>query len=343
MSFNFSELQYQLEDLEDLEENKEDILDMFVYMRYEQLQNKISDLLNLTRLTQNKKKIKSITSAIHNCMCETRLKFSILQKVINYLYDEKSIFSFTGGNIFNILQEHLLQSTDPKINENINYIIKFFKLISEQTPSGLSTSPNASCGKFELLYHILHKSSKIPKKGDIVHDGKNIEIKGSQVKFQSNSVTGTTYYKRMMKLSTEFSYPPHECKCKKYEESFEPEKLRFNKYFKNLFEQDVNKSKQFHKKWFEAMNINLTEEENNRIHQNNKWDLSEVRKLILYKFTEQTWSCNTLWLCGNGTNIKIINSLTDLENKLQTNEIEINNDDYFRIAQNYTIGLYLKN
>jgi len=339
MLFNFSASQY-LE--EDLEENKEDILDEFAYMHYEQLQNNIPDLLNLTRLTQNKKKIKSITSAIYNCMCETRLKFSILQKVINYLY-EISIFTFTGGNIFNILQEHLLQSTDPKINENINYIIEFFKLISEQTPSGLSTSPNAGCGKFELLYHILYKSSKIPKKGDIVHDGKKIEIKGCHVKIQSDSVNGTTYYQKMMKLSTEFSYPPHECKCKKYEESFEPEKRMKNEYFKPLFEKDVNKSKQFHKKWFGAMSIKLTEEENNRIHQNNKWNLSEVRKLIFYKFAEQKWSYNTLWLCGNGTNIKIINSLTDLKNKLQTNEIEINNDDYFRIAQNYTIGLYLKN
>jgi hypothetical protein len=342
MLFNFSELQYQLEDLEDLEENKEDVLDELLYTRYEQLQNIIPNLLNLTRLARNKKKIKSITSTIHNCMCETRLKFCILQKVINYLY-EISIFTFTGGNIFNILQEHLLQSTDPKINENINYIIEFFKLISEQTPSGLSTSPNAGCGKFELLYHILYKSSKIPKKGDIVHDGKKIEIKGCQVKIQSDSVNGTTYYKKMMKLSTEFSYPPHECKCKKYEESFEPEKLRKKEYFKPLFEQDVNKSKQFHKKWFGAMSIKLTEEENNRIHQNNKWNLSEVRKLIFYKFAEQKWSYDTLWLCGNGTNIKIINSLTDLKNKLQTNEIEINNDDYFRIAQNYTIGLYLKN
>ena len=100
-------------------------------------------------------------------------------------------------------------------------------------------------------------------------------------------------------------------------------------------------------KWFTpegaTKSIKLTEEENNRIHQNNKWNLSEVRKLIFYKFAEQKWSYNTLWLCGNGTNIKIINSLTDLKNKLQTNEIEINNDDYFRIAQNYTIGLYLKN
>ena len=78
------------------------------------------------------------------------------------------------------------------------------------------------------------------------------------------------------------------------------------------------------------------------IHANNKWHFLEVRKTIAYKFAEQMWDYDVLWLCGNGTNIKIITSFIDLKNKLKNGIIEINNDDYFRIAQPHKIGLYLK-
>ena len=53
-------------------------------------------------------------------------------------------------------------------------ITNFMKQIAESTPTGLNTSPNACCGKYELLYRLLRKNSFQPNKGDISDNGSKL-------------------------------------------------------------------------------------------------------------------------------------------------------------------------
>ena len=104
---------------------------------------------------------------------------------------KKNPFVITIGNIWSSLLEYF---------DGNNKYVKFFQDISELTPCGLNTSPNACCGKFELLYRLLRPNSAQPKKGDILDNGEIYELKGSDVRISDTELTGIEYKKKCTKI-----------------------------------------------------------------------------------------------------------------------------------------------
>ena len=81
------------------------------------------------------------------------------------LYDLKTIISHINLNEFTLSEGNLWNNLSNYF-DNEEYV-PFFKSIFNLTPCGLSTSPNAACGKGELFYRLLRPHSSMPNKGDI--------------------------------------------------------------------------------------------------------------------------------------------------------------------------------
>ena len=102
-------------------------------------------------------------------------------------------------NPFQIPTGHLWEQLSDYFKGNQKYVA-FFKDIGELTPVGLNTSPNACCGKFELLYRLLRPNSKQPNKGDIIENGEIYELKGCEVRISDTELTGIEYRKICTKI-----------------------------------------------------------------------------------------------------------------------------------------------
>ena len=365
--------------------------DRTMFQKINITKNKISILINPKRITLNLYKQESLIDCIFNCMTHCDLYFYIFKCVVKFL--KQKIFDFMGGNIFEKLRKHLLTSDQKIICFHIDIIIDFYKQLSTKTPSGLDLISDSTCGCFEFLIRMIWFEPNTLPKEDIKYDDKLIQIKGTQVRIESHSIQGNTYYKKMAKLVKKYEYITDKCGKKKCKIIFKSEKLLkknssqphlfrkvisyefaeqtwntgdfdvlwlcncgnikigAKKHCLPLFEKDILKSKKFHKEWFEAMNLQLSEEENNIIFMNNKWHLNEIRKIIAYKFAAQMRNTSTfdiLWLCSCN-NIKIVSSIIDFQNRLQNGIIKINNNNYFKndeylkIAQTIKTKLNLMN
>ena len=365
--------------------------DRIMFQKINITKNKISILINPKRITLNLYKQESLIDCIFNCMTHCDLYFYIFKCVVKFL--KQKIFDFMGGNIFEKLRKHLLTSDQKIICFHIDIIIDFYKQLSTKTPSGLDLISDSTCGCFEFLIRMIWFEPNTLRKENIKYDDKLIQIKGTQVRIESHSIQGNTYYKKMAKLVKKYEYITDKCGKKKCKIIFKSEKLLkknssqphlfrrvisyefieqmwntgdfdvlwlcgcgnikigTKKHCLPSFEKDILRSKKFHKEWFEAMNLQLSDEENNIIFMNNKWHLNEIKKIIAYKFAEQMWHADNfdvLWLCSCG-NIKIVSSVIDFKNKLQNGIIKVNNNNYFKndeylkIAQTIKTKLNLMN
>ena len=78
-----------------------------------------------------------------------------------FFWRDKKPYNFKEGHLWDDLSKYF----------QTEKYIPFFKLINELTPPELGTSPNACCGKGELLYRLLIPNSRASKKkGDIIID-----------------------------------------------------------------------------------------------------------------------------------------------------------------------------
>ena len=356
--------------------------DRIMFQKINITKNNILKLVNIERITINKYKQECLIDCIFNCMIHSELYFYIFKCVVNFLKEE--VFDFMGGNIFKKLRIHLLTSKQKIICFHIDVIINFYKKLSTKTPSGLNIN-TITCGCFEfLILMIWFKPNNILRKEDIEYNDKLIKMNGIQVRIKSHLIQGTIYYKKMKNLMKKYGYITHKCELGKLgkknyccphlfkkiiaykfvEQMWDTGdfdilwlcdcgniKIGTKNHYIPSFEKNILKSKKFHKEWFQVMNIELSDEENNLIFMNNKWNLIEIRKIIAYKFAFQM--CNTgnldvIWLCSCN-NIKIVSSVIDFKNKLQDGIIKINNDnyfkndDYFKVEQITKTGLYLAN
>lgn len=217
---------------------------------------------------------------------------------------------------------------------------KFFVEISHSTFSKLNNSPNACCGKFELLYLLLVKGSKKSKRnGDIEVNKKTIEFKGKEVRLMNRNVSGKHYKLKMDKIIDEFNIKPNiQYRSKKY--AFEPEKKRYREHYKDEFER-INKPEIFIK-IFEAMGFDISIGEVEFFFNDGKWSYTNFIKTIASHLVETTWvGFDELWIFNDGYDLKKFTSKTELISSIWSDKI-ILKSDYFRINQNFPLGWYIE-
>lgn len=242
---------------------------------------------------------------------------------------ETSIVIKTGN-----LWEHLLEYFDG----NSKYVA-FFQDISKLTPSGLNTSPNACCGKFELLYRLLRPNSMQPKKGDIMDNGEIYELKGCEVRILDTELTGVEYKKKCTKI-----FEGHivgnivKTGGLKGANVYEIEKEQHREHYEKEFGKDIINSKRLMREYFEENGWRCDDDEIDSIFEAGVWNQEIMKKIILrkmfIKYKKET-EFDRMYIFGDGTNVKIIITPEDLD------KIKIN-ADYFRINQTANVGWYIE-
>ena len=239
-------------------------------------------------------------------------------------------FTVMPGNLW----EYLLEYFDGN-----NKYVAFFQDISELTPSALNTSPNACCGKFELLYRLLRPNSMQPKKGDIIDNGEIYELKGCKVRISDTELTGVEYKRKCTKIF-EGHIVGNMVKTGglKGANVYEIEKEPYNEHYKKEFGKDIVISKRLLREYFDENGWRCVDAEIDSIFKGGEWNQEIMKKIILIKmfikYKEKT-EFDKMYIFGNGTNVKIINAPEDLD-KIKIGE------DYFRINQTANVGLYIE-
>ena len=94
---------------------------------------------------------------IHVCQ-PNKITIENLKNIKNHISSHEFTKDKFSGNIWVTITEYFDNDPCYKL---------FFKDLSELRSYGYSTSPNAACGNFELLYRILRPNSRQPTRGDI--------------------------------------------------------------------------------------------------------------------------------------------------------------------------------
>ena len=214
--------------------------------------------------------------------------------------------------------------------------VEFWQQISLLTPSGLNTSPNACCGKYELLYRLFRPLSRQPKRGDICDEGEIIELKGSEVRVQDSLLGGISYIETTNRLFKHSGYRGNKTRAAKYrgQEVFEIEKPQHREHYRVQFEKDIEKARKVLLEYFKLHQWKVSI---NEIVKDGKWNQVAMQRAILSNMFEtyQTQSgFDTMLIFGDGTNVKSISGVKDLD------KVEIY-DNYFRIAQTEKVGWYI--
>ena len=243
---------------------------------------------------------------------------------------------------FNIFEVDLWKTIRDYFDGNDKYV-KFFKGIYKLTPTGLNTSPNSCCGKYELLWRLLRPKSTQPTKGDILDNGEKCEIKGETldggVRISDTELTGKDYNKNNKEI---FEGKVNGNLIKtgglKNTRAFEIEKPQHKSHYEDEFNKiGLNESKDLISKYFVKNGWNISHEEIEIIFQNGKWNQDIMNKFSLSKMFNKYKQHNgfdKMIIFGDGTNVKIISTCEDLD------KIQIQSD-YFRINQPAYVGWYI--
>ena len=244
-------------------------------------------------------------------------------------------FIMSKGNIWNYLTEYF---------GNQNYV-NFFKHISDLTSVGYNKTPNSCSGKYELLWRLLRPNSNRPAHGDIIDDSVIIEIKGKTdkecgVRFSSSNLNGKQY-----KINCDIVFENTDINPNiiisgglKGANAFEIEKRAYKRHYTTEFLKDIIKSKKLLTHYFKINKWKYHIYELDNMFVNDTWDQSILHKIILrnlfidYKEKEKF---NKLYIFGDGTNIKILETIADFDNIIMK-------EDYFRINQTAPVGWYIE-
>ena len=221
-------------------------------------------------------------------------------------------------------------------------ITNFMKQIAELTPTGLNTSPNACCGKFELLYRLLRKNSFQPNKGDINDNGVIIELKGQQVRISSHDIIGCKY-KSITDSIFNGKIKGNIVKSGKLKGKtvFEVEKKSHFLHYQNEFKcRTPEECSQMMSQLLSELliNGNINEMAKKIMNNSNDYQQEIFQRILLNDWFEKykaRMSFNKLMIFGDGKNVKIIENTEQLSNCVITS-------DYFRIAQTTNLGWYIQ-
>ena len=270
---------------------------------------------------------------IFKCMAESELELSDFENIISICSKEDIIIM--EGNMWEYLKTHF--------NENQ---LDFLKHIFNTCPRGLSSSPNADCGKGELFYRMLRPNSRQPKKGDIKDNGKIIELKGSKIRLFADK-SGKQYRKDTEEVFKNSGIVGNYPKKGGLEgkEQYEIEKSQYAKHYGEQFCKDIPKSKDLIKKYLSIHELPYSNVDLEMMFKKKWdpsvlqtiwwWDQSVLQTIWLKKMFPLTMNgADKMIMFGDGTNVKILCDVDDLD------KVAVKGD-YFRINQNNHIGYYI--
>jgi hypothetical protein len=310
----------------------------------------IQHWLNANKIGATEEKTKSIAREIFWSLMNNDIELGDIVAIKDHI--NRCPFTIQEGNIWT----HLLDYFTPLVRTKY---VAFFRDISELTPCGLNTSPNACCGKFELLYRMLRPLSRQPKKGDIVDEDKIFELKGSEVRISDTELTGTEYKKKCTKIFEGHIAGNMVTKGGlKGVNVYEIEKPQHRLHYQTEFAKDVTTAKRLLREYFDENGWGCTTTEIDSMFSASPPDISErereeqeeqedpietlwhqdiLQKIILREMFikyQAKMSFDKMYIFGDGTNVKIISTPEDLE-KVQIVA------DYFRINQPANVGYYV--
>jgi hypothetical protein len=258
---------------------------------------------------------------------ENNINKKELQTIIMYINNND--FTLNEGNVWNCLMDYF---------KNEKYV-SLFKSIFRSTPCGLSTSPNAACGKGELFYRLLRPNSVQPSRGDIIDNSIKKELKGNEVRISSDTITGKKYKNitdKLFKGHIEGNTP--KTGGLKGNLCFEIEKFQYkNHYEKEFLKIPIDKRLELFIDLLTQLNIdgNVSNISNSIVEKG--FDQRKYQRILLQdwfiKYKKDNF--DELIILGNGEDIKIIKDISDLD------KLEIYND-YFRINNKASLGWYVK-
>jgi hypothetical protein len=277
----------------------------------------------------DKKRINIARDLFWSC-CDTGITeedLAIIKKKLS-----ESEFVFQPGNLWQQLDTFFASSK----------ITNFMKHVATLTPTGLNTSPNACCGKYELLYRLLRKKSFQPNKGDINDKGVIIELKGQLVRISSHDIIGCKY-KSITDRIFNGKIKGNIVKSGKLKGKivFEVEKSSHFLHYQNQFKlRTPEECQQLMCQLLATLQINgnLAEMSKKIMTNSNDYQQEIYQRILLNDWFEKykaRMSFDKLMIFGDGNDVKIIENTDQLANCSITN-------DYFRIAQSINIGWYIK-
>ena len=282
----------------------------------------IKNNIGTTHAKQN-----DISWNIYRAVYENDIKIKDIRIIIKHIDDTE--FILIEGNIWEYMMTYF----------NNNKYVCLFKTIFSLTPCGLSTSPNAACGKGELFYRLLRPYSIQPSKGDIIDTSIKKELKGKQVRISSSNTNGKEYNNITHKLFNgciEGNIP--KTGGLKGQLCFEIEKFQYKNHYETCF---LKVPFDIRLKLFIELLTKLKIDGNVEIKAmsivEKGFDQEKYQKILLedwfIKYKKDNF--DELIILGNGEDIKIIKDISDLD------KLKIYND-FFRINQNGLLGWYVK-
>ncbi len=248
--------------------------------------------------------------------------------IIKINKEKRNSFIFEDGDLFKKMSEVYKDSK----------FVDFCKKISELTPNGLSKSPNAGCGKWELLVLILQPNClKEKNKGvDLTIYDEDIDIKGNEIRLYHPHLTGKQYKKGTDKIFEDTKIEPNKINNDKNgNKAYEIEKKCHELHYREEFSK-LNKNKKYDliKKYFKLLDIeDITDNMIKPIFENNSYNIIKLVEIILKDFIKKN---KLKWIIyGNGSKVKTLKSVEDLK-KFKIKK------DYFRIKQDIKIGWYIE-
>ena len=286
--------------------------------------------LQENKIGKNESKRLSIARELFWKCCDTGITEQDLLFIRKKLTESE--FVFQSGDLWKQLDTFFGSSK----------ITNFMKQIAESTPTGLNTSPNACCGKYELLYRLLRKNSFQPNKGDISDNGVIIELKGQQVRISSHDLIGCKY-KSITDTIFNGKIKGNIVKSGKLKGKtvFEVEKKPHFLHYQNQFK--CRTSEECHQMMSQLLtelhiNGNINEMAKKIMNNSNDYQQEIYQRILLNDWFEKykaRMSFDKLMIFGDGKNVKIIENTEQLSNCRITS-------DYFRIAQTTNLGWYIQ-
>jgi hypothetical protein len=214
---------------------------------------------------------------------------------------------------------------------------------------GLGT-PNAASGEGEFMFIFSSKHITKPTKGDLLVNGKIIELKGEETRVMGK-ITGKMFRENSLLIVNKFGLIPNKSSVgtgmsRKVIDAAELEKKVNEKYWEEQISTlDINNQMEFINQWLSIIDNKEHYDSVSRIFYNNLFNqpilVKEIVK-ILYSNMCDTSTFNKFAILEDGSNVKILsNDIDDFNKKVDDGTIIINGD-YFRINQDLNIGWYIK-
>jgi hypothetical protein len=315
-----------------------------------QLKSRDAEIAQLKAKASNADLVADITDIVdwecENKICSTHEKKENVSRELLHLVKKHGI----EKNVLKIMREKLKQT--PFVikpgdlwKHSLEYfdgnemLVEFIKDVSELTPKGIAKSPNADCGKYELLCRLLLPNSKQPKKGDFEDNGEIIEVKGDQARIIDPQLCGVQYRENCKKIFEGCNIEGNIVTKGglKGEIAYEIEKKQHKEHFQKEFKKDPATSKKIIAEYFIVNGWSVTDKEIDDIFKTGSWNQETMNKTSCKKmFTKykQQEKFDKMIIFGNGTDVKIITEAEDLD------EMQIIGD-YFRINQFKNVGWYV--